>query len=66
MEFDQYDSGEYYDTVWARNTDQTKILPMVEGGIILDFSSLNIRGGINVVNFKSYHPVFGIGFSFLR
>lgn len=61
-----YDNlGDYYDTFWVKNSDETFVKPVFESGLILDLNGFNLRGGFKFVHGKS-HLSLGIGFSLER
>jgi hypothetical protein len=67
LEVDEYDdSGDFYETVWVRNTDESYWKPAYEAGLIIDFSGFFLRGGLKTLDFSDYYLNFGIGFSITR
>lgn len=58
-----YSSGNFNETAWVRNTDEQKLRPLAEAGLILDISGLHLRGGVKSIDFQNLHYNIGIGFS---
>jgi tetratricopeptide (TPR) repeat protein len=63
IEYQEYLDGSYYGTEWVKNTDETSWNFAAETGIIFDFEGFNVRGGVKTINFSSFIPSFGVGFS---
>lgn len=62
---DRYDgSRNFVGTEWLMNTDEAKVNPVVEAGLIVDFKGIHLRGGIVSQNFKSTSFSIGAGLSF--
>lgn len=63
-EIDEFLRGEFYETQWIRNTDQTKYEPVFEAGAILNFSGIHIRAGMKGYDAERIFYTAGAGFSF--
>jgi len=64
---DIYDNlGDYYDTDWVKNSDESKFTFAMETGLIIDLSGFNVRTGFKINNFQNLTLTLGIGFSLER
>lgn len=63
-EIDEYLRGEFYETQWIRNTDQTKYEPVFEAGAILNFAGIHLRAGMKGYDAERTFYTLGAGFSF--
>lgn len=62
---DIYDNnGDYDSTDWVKNSDESKIKPVLESGLIVDIMGLNLRGGMKTEKFDKFMLTLGVGFSF--
>ena len=62
-----YDNlGDYFDTDWVNNSDESKIAFASEAGMILDLNGLNVRTGLKTNDFKDFMLTIGVGLSFKR
>lgn len=62
---DRYDgSTNFIGTEWLMNTDEAKVNPVAEAGLIVDFKGIHLRGGVISHNFKSTSFSIGAGLSF--
>lgn len=64
---DIYDNlGDYYDTDWVKNSDESKFSFAMETGAIIDLSGFHLRTGLKMNNFENLTVTLGLGFSLER
>lgn len=63
-QIDEYRGGRVDDTVWIRNTDQSKFEPVVEVGAFLNAGAFHLKSGIKGYDMDRRHFTLGIGISF--
>ncbi|HAC15908.1 MAG TPA: hypothetical protein DCE78_08200 [Bacteroidetes bacterium] len=63
-EIDEYLRGDFYETQWIRNTDQSNYEPVFEIGAILNFSGFHLQAGIKGYDAERTFITLGGGFSF--
>lgn len=61
----EYDNGQKLEESWMKNTDNTKIKPLFEAGLMLDISGFSLMAGGRTSDFSSFTYMLGIGFSLL-